>query len=217
MTLWDWITKTDAGLLARISAGASIFLLLALIDLARHGRAATRWREYTFLVACVAVALVYGVINDQVTSRISWEYYAFGKGLAPVLGNLPPDPRRLSWEAAKVGLKATWTVGLLIGVACLLANNPKRDLPQLPLPRLFGRVPMVLACAVACAAALGVAGWRGYLSAWSDDFRQMVRHDEFRPYRFMAVYGIHLGGYVGGAIGTVIAVISVRRARRRVR
>src|SRR6185503_949559 len=157
MSVWEWLTKTDAGLLARIGAGVAIFALLALVDLARNGRAATRWREYAFLVACVAAALLYGVINDQVTSRISWEYYAFGKGLAPVLGNLPPDPWRLSWEAAKVGLKATWTVGLLIGVACLLANNPKPDLPQVPLPKLFTRVPIVLACAIACAMILGIA------------------------------------------------------------
>ena len=31
----------------------------------------------------------------------------------------------------------------------------------------------------------------------------MVRREEFRPFRFMAVYGMHLGGYAGGAIGVV--------------
>lgn len=213
MTAWDWLTKTDAGLLARIGAGAAIFLVFALVDLARRGRKATRWREYALLVACVCIALLYGVLNDQVTSRISWEYYAFGKELAPILGPLPPDPWRLSWEAAKVGLKATWTVGLLIGVACLLANNPQPDLPQLPLPKVFSQVAIVLACAVICATILGVIGWIGGLAPLSDDFRQMVRHDDFRPFRFMAVYGIHLGGYIGGAIGTVLAVLSIRRAR----
>ena len=45
----------------------------------------------------------------------------------------------------------------------------------------------------------------------------MVRRNEFRPFRFMAVYGIHLGGYIGGAIGAVMAVISIRFARRQLK
>jgi hypothetical protein len=43
----------------------------------------------------------------------------------------------------------------------------------------------------------------------------MVTDDEWRPRRFMAVYGVHLGGYVGGALGTILAVVLVSRARRR--
>jgi hypothetical protein len=35
-----------------------------------------------------------------------------------------------------------------------------------------------------------------------------------RPNRFMAVYGIHLGGYLGGALGAVLAAILIRRQRR---
>ncbi|HWE03769.1 MAG TPA: hypothetical protein VG326_15300 [Tepidisphaeraceae bacterium] len=70
---WTWITTSDAGLLARISVGSLIFLVLALMDLRRHGRHATRWREYFFLIEVVAVAMLYGAVNDLLTSRISWE------------------------------------------------------------------------------------------------------------------------------------------------
>lgn len=35
-----------------------------------------------------------------------------------------------------------------------------------------------------------------------------------RPRRFMCVYGMNLGGYVGGLIATVAAVIHIRRGRR---
>ena len=68
---------------------------------------------------------------------------------------------------------------------------------------------MVILCCVACAALLGVIGYRGELVRLSADFGEMVAHDDFRPYRFMAVYGTHLGGYVGGAIGTIWAVRSI--------
>ena len=30
----------------------------------------------------------------------------------------------------------------------------------------------------------------------------------------MAVYGIHLGGYVGGLVGTVVTVVLIRQKRR---
>ena len=125
----------------------------------------------------------------------------------------PPDPAALSMAAAVVGLKATWTMGLIIGVAFLLANNPRADRPQLPYGCLFSRMVIVLISCVVLAVALGLAGVSGWLAHFSTDFSEMVRHDEFRPYRFMAVYGIHLGGYAGGALGTLLAVLSIRRGR----
>jgi hypothetical protein len=41
----------------------------------------------------------------------------------------------------------------------------------------------------------------------------MVRANDWRPYRFMATYGVHLGAYVGGLLGTVLAVLWVKRQR----
>jgi hypothetical protein len=213
--MWHWLLHTPAGLATRLSVGLSIFLLLAIVDLRRHGRAATRWREYAFLCCTVAIAMAYGIANDQITSRISWEYYAYGKGLAPVLGyRIPPEPAQLSWEAAKVGMQATWSVGLLIGVACLIANNPRNDRPRLSYRQLLARVPWMVLIAAITAVAFGWVGYRGWLAMVSDDFREMVRQDQFRPARFMAVYGVHLGGYVGGAVGMLVMVASILRARR---
>ena len=212
---WNWF-KSDASLPLRIGVGVLVFAILGALDLRRNGRQATRGREYLFLLAAVAVALAYGVANDQITSRISWEYYYYGKGLQGVLGpRTPPDPARLSWAAAKVGMKATWTVGLLIGVALLVSNNPRPGRPRLPYRRLLARLPMILLSAMGAAALLGALGYRGWLAFFSDDFREMLRLNEFRPHRFMLVYGVHLGGYVGGLFGTAAAVVSVLRERRR--
>ena len=47
-----------------------------------------------------------------------------------------------------------------------------------------------------------------------EDFIAMVRRDEMRPYRFMAVFGIHLGGYIGGMLGTIIAAWRVNQLRK---
>lgn len=117
----------------RILAGVGIFTLLAVADLIQRGRYAKRWREYAFLLLCVAAAMLYGVANDEITSRISWEYFYYGKELAPVIGpDVPPNPAALSWQAARIGAAATWWVGLVIGVAMLMANNPSHRRPQLP-------------------------------------------------------------------------------------
>lgn len=214
--MWQWLVHSDAGLLFRLCVGISIFLILAIIDLRKHGPNATRWREYLFLLACAVAAMIYGVINDQITSRISWEYFYFGKGLDEVLGpQLPLDPAKLHYEAIKVGMKATWSVGLIIGVALLMANNPRPNRPRLFYPRLFSALALIFLITIIFAAAFGIAGYLGFPAHFSQDFYQMLLHNEFRPYRFMAVFGIHLGGYVGGLLGCATAVLYVRDQRRK--
>ena len=212
MNLWNWLTKTDAGLFTRIGCCATFFLIYALLDLRKNRSKATRWREYLILLLSVFIALCYGAINDQITVRISPEYFLYGKELAPVVYG---HPDHLPWEATKVGLKATWTAGLLIGVAILLANNPHPLLPQLSYKLLIRKLPLIILFCISGAILFGTLGYLGTLAFASDDFREMIRHNEYRPYRFMAVYGIHLGGYIGGLVGTIHAVISIRKDRRR--
>jgi hypothetical protein len=212
--MWNWLIHTPAGLLTRIAVGLLIFTLFAIFDLHKHKQSATRWREYRFLLFTVAVSILYGILNDQLTSRISWEYFYYGKGLDEILGpQLPPDPAALSLQAAKIGAQATWTAGLLLGVILLLANNPRRTTPRLPYSSLVRALLLILAITVSCGAILGLAGYNNLFLPFSEEFRAMVQHDEFRPRRFMAVYGIHLGGYIGGAVGVIAAVIQITRAR----
>src|ERR1700693_5085161 len=127
---------------ARFTFGILVLATLAIIDIRQHGRQATRWREYAFLVLCTVVAIVYGILNDQITSRISWEYFYYGKDLAPILGpDTPPNPMALQLQALRIGASATWWAGLIIGAAMLIANNPSRRGPQLPYRRLIARLP----------------------------------------------------------------------------
>jgi len=106
-----WLIHSDGGLAVRIAMGVAVLAWLAIVDLRRHGRAATRWREYFVLAACAAAAMIYGAINDQITSSISWEYFYYGKELDKVLGPAaPPAGAALHWEAAKVGVNPTSAV-----------------------------------------------------------------------------------------------------------
>jgi len=203
----NWLINTDAGLACRIAIGVCIFIALALIDLRRNGRAATRWREYAFLLIAVVAAIAYGAINDQITSAISWEYFYYAKDLYKILGpTTPPDMRALHWQAAIVGAKATWTAGLIIGVALLLANNPMRDRPRLRNRQLLIYIPLIFLICVAFGVCFGFFGREGWLNFLSADFQDMARADIFRPRRFMTTWGVHLGGYVGGGVGTALAI-----------
>lgn len=213
-----WLLHTDAGLLTRIAVGVAIFAALAVVDLRRHGRAATRWREYGVLLVAVATAILYGALNDQITATISWEYFYYGKEIDKIIGpDVPPDVRPLRWEAAKVGIKATWSVGLIFGVLLLLANNPWRGWPRLRNRRLIRVLPVIVACAAGLGVVGGVLGCGGAFTHLSADFEDMVRADVFRPRRFMCAWGVHLGGYVGGLVGTIAAVVLVLRQRYRTR
>jgi hypothetical protein len=154
-------------------------------------------------------------MNDQITSRISWEYFYYGKGLDEVLGPVvPPDMARLHLAAIKVGVEATWSVGLIIGVALLLANNPRAARKQLEFGQLCEALGIIFGVTILLAIIFGVAGYEGLPSRFSEDFRQMVLHDEFRPYLFMCVFGVHLGGYVGGLAGCVVAAGWVMKKRK---
>ncbi|MCY2951258.1 MAG: hypothetical protein NTU53_04680 [Planctomycetota bacterium] len=211
---WEWVIRSDAGLAVRVGVGVSILGVLAVAEIRRRGREARRWREYLFLLFAAGVAMAYGVVNDLITAGISWEYYYYGKGLDVVLGaTVPPAVGALRWEAAVVGMKSTWTAGLIGGVALLIANNPRKGREQLPYGALCGLVPMMVAWAGLWAAVLGVVGYMGFLARFSGDFAELVREDLFRPRRFMCVYGIHLGGYVGGLIGAIAGVVWIVRKR----
>src|SRR5437588_2402516 len=101
---WEWWLKTDAGLLTRVAIGAGIFAALAIIDLLRRGREATRWKEYLFLTLAAATALAYGAANDRIAADISWEYFYYGKGLSERLGpHAPPQAAALRREAVLLG------------------------------------------------------------------------------------------------------------------
>lgn len=216
MPVWDWWLWTDAGLATRVAIGAGIFAVLAGVDLWRNGRRATRWREYLFLLAAVILAMAYGLANDYIASGISWEYFYYGKGLDHVLGpHVPPDPAALARSACAVGLRATWSAGLIVGVVLLIANNPRPGRPQLPYRKLLILLPAIFAGAAVIAVLGAWVGAMGWLAWTNADIGSLVRENLFRPKRFMSVYGLNLGGYAGGLLATVAAAIYIRRHRRR--
>ncbi len=215
---WQWLVYSDEGLIVRISCGVGFFAGLAGWDIMRKGKSATRWREYVFLLAAVCVAMLYGIVNNQISAAVSWEYFYHGKDLQDVLGpQTPPALGTLHWEATKIGMMATWTVGLLLGVAVLFANNPRKTLPQLPYRTLYKLLGVPVIFAAVFGAIGGLSGYAGLLTNCAEDFRMIWDNNIFRPRLFMAAWGIHLGGYVGGPLGAALTITWLIRKRFKMR
>jgi hypothetical protein len=159
------------------------------------------------VVLCIAAAVAYGVVHDQVTARVCVEYFTVG------------HPRLIASESPLVlglfwGVVATWWVGLPLGIALGLAartgGRPKLDAADLlrPLRRLL---VLMLACAL-------VAGIAGFVSA---ELGQVAlprglaaRIDPARHARFIADWWAHTTSYAVGIVGGVALAIRTFRRRR---
>jgi hypothetical protein len=210
-----WWFKTDAGLATRIAIGVGVFAVLGIVDLVRNGRSAQRWREHVFLVCAAVAGMAYGIANDAVTSSISWEYYFYGKGLDQVMpAQTPPDAGALRLRAMSIGCKAGGSAGVLIGALLLIANNPRAGLRRLTYRQLSFQIAVIYIITICFSLALGIAGGLGWLLWTSNDLVALWQSGDYRPRHFVGVYGIHLGAYVGGALGTLIVLLHVARSRK---
>jgi hypothetical protein len=191
--------------LARLALLLVVLALLAGWDRWRHGAEARRAREYAFLLGCGALAAGLGALLDQLSVRISPHYFVLGKGVAAGPG--------LAWRAAGVGAQAGFVAGLVVGGVLLLVDQPRAGRPTLggrallrtALPWLLGAALLgeALGAALAPLDPLGLEReLEGFLRAPARD-------------RFVQVWGMHAGLYLGALAGLVLAAIRVVRARRR--
>ncbi len=209
---FSWWAQSNGALVARGVLLAGLFGGLALWDWRRHGPAARRWREYLFLLAATATAMLYGLANDQVTVTISPEYI-FHHAHEMRLSWLPegPDDPVLRLTAVEMGLKATWAAGLVLGAAVLTANNVLQSRrPMLATGRLYRLLPGVLAWTLAGGVVVGlIGGWGGLAGFFPPEWGELLED----PRRFESVWGVHAGGYLGALAGGVWAVRAVWRRR----
>jgi hypothetical protein len=187
-------------------AAAALLVGLAVRDVVGDRRDTRRVKEYAFLFATTLAAVVYGVVHDQLTVTLSPEYFLDGKGLVAA-----PRPLRLAVAMLAVG--SSWWVGLALGAALLIANNPRRTgcPAQLTYPEL-GR----LAAAPLVAASLGAAAGSVNIAdpfRLAASVRPLVSDDRVRA--FLLVWGIHAGSYAGAFLGGIssVALVVVRRRR----
>lgn len=184
----------------RVGVLAAVLGLFALADWAVHGRRAKRWREYVFLLGCAELGAAFGVGVDQITARLSPEYFIIGKHIEPGEGY---------WTSVmQLGVQAGFFAGAVVGGLLLIANSvaPSRQPLRLIVLARFLLVPIGLAIAGACQGGL-VLALCPPPSFMVDKFRSQLEATAL--FRLCIVWGIHLGLYIGGVAGTVFAVACV--------
>lgn len=195
----------EASLPYRLAFGLTFFAALSAWELRRRGWSSPRLREYGFLVVATLASIVYAIVHDQITSTISREYFWYAK-------NLASDPRPFRMAVAVLAVKASYWVGLVVGTAMLVANNPSPRRPQLPYATMFRLMLWPFALAVVGAIVLG------YSSVSIDvghHATAMAIAGGKAANDFLFVWGVHLGSYVGGFVGCVVAIAVVVAKRRR--
>jgi hypothetical protein len=155
------------------------------------------------------VAAVYGVLHDQISYAISTEYFTklkFDQFAWADFG----WPRRAF--VAEVGALGSWWVGMIAGWALGRVGfaDPGAVSMRDDVLRAFGLVVGVAVAGGAIGLALGCAAASGDVSGW-DRWRENLALDDVPA--FVRVAWLHGGGYVGGAVGIVVAVLDARRRR----
>jgi hypothetical protein len=152
-------------------------------------------------------AIGYGVLHDQVTVRISLEYFTIGH--PPLLPTESPTLLALGW-----GVVATWWVGLPLGLALAaaarLGRRPKLSAADLRRP--IGLLLLTMGVSAAIAGAIGaLLAANGKVWLVSPMF-EAVPTD--RHVRFLTALWMHSASYAIGILGGVALVAWTWRRRK---
>jgi hypothetical protein len=158
--------------------------------------------------ACIAAAILYGIVHDQFTARICVEYFTVFH--PPIFATRSPTLLGIGW-----GIIATWWVGASLGMLLALAaragSRPKLAAATLLIP--IGKLLLVMA---ACAAISGVTGF--FLAR-----RSLITPPELvmnslplsvGP-RFMADWWAHGASYAVGFFGGIFLCATQHQRRKR--
>jgi len=152
------------------------------------------------VLLCGAAAILYGTIQDLVTTRICVEYFTIGH--PPVWGGTwNPTVLALTW-----GFLATWWVGLFLGIpAAFLSRIGAR--PKLAWRDLLMPLAILMLVIGGCAIAAGaLASIRvapppaGYVPLLGDEYPRETHH------AFLVDLAAHQAAYMAGFAGGVVCL-----------
>jgi hypothetical protein len=162
------------------------------------------------ILLCIGLAIVYGIVHDQITIRICVEYFTIG------------HPRVFQTDSITVlalgwGLIASWWVGLIIGVPLAIAarvgNRPRRSAHSLIRPMLILLVVMGASAVLA-----------GFIGNYLAEKGSVVLLDplwtevpEQRHVAFLTDLWAHSASYIVGFVGGVVLIAKTWRDRGRIR
>jgi len=163
-------------------------------------------KTLSIVLLCIAAAILYGIIHDQITARICVEYFTIGH--VDLFHTADPTLLGIGW-----GIAATWWVGLALGMGLAYAARhgpaPSRSISSLIRP-----VATLMAITGLCAAAAGVIGYTSACAHLVTLTGEMaVEVPAGRQIALLTDLWIHNASYDVGFIGGIILCVKVWRSR----
>jgi len=198
-TIRSWSGLESFG--SRCLALLAFALVVSSVDVALHGRSASRWREYALLFLAATAGALCGAAVDAVTSAVSPDYFVLAKGIRAGEG--------FRLRAVALGAQAGTGYGALLGGALMFSAGRgfSRD------PRSVRRI--VRACLTipawgltAGAVALIAASIAPITLPW---FRELDWISDDAVRRMSAAWLCHLGLYAGALAGAILTIRALRR------
>ena len=190
--------------LGRIACLLLFAAVMSFLDFRKRGNQATQYLEYGFVLAAGLVGALIGAGNDFITSSISPDYFTIGKGLT--------DGGRISFNAVQYGLQVGCSGGVISGAIAVYLTRRKSAYPPIGFGALFSHLWMPVSGALLGAVALPAIASRFDPMGFAAQLRDVLTPD--RIARFRLVWWIHLGVYLGLAMG-LAAMLTILLRRRR--
>ncbi len=156
---------------------------------------------------CVAAAIVYGIVHDQITARVCVEYFTVGH--PPVFDTDDPTLLGLGW-----GVIATWWVGMLLGVPLAAAARAGSRPPQ-SVRSLLRPVLTLLVVMAVCALVAGIVGYglgRAGVIVLAQHLTDHLPREKWAA--FQADGFAHSASYLVGFLGGCVQIFRVWRSRK---
>jgi len=162
------------------------------------------------ILLCVAGAVAYGIIHDQITARLCIEYFTIAHPPLPWLHSNSPTLVGLAW-----GVAATFWVGLALGFPMALASQSPPTPPVL-LTRIWKDILTLLAIVAVAALISGVCGFelsKQEILRLPEGYFDVIPSSQH--HRFMAVWFAHGASYLFGLIGAIFLILKTWNQRGR--
>lgn len=150
--------------------------------------------NYGFILAAGIIGALFGLGVDVCTSRISVDYFIYGKGI--------PFDSSFALNVMRLGLKAGFSAGAVTGCFFLMANANKTWV----LP-LYAYLVLPLILAMFTGAFLGCLQFQ---TGWITQKDVISALGLYRARYFTTVWMTHVGVYAGGLAGMLIACGVIR-------
>lgn len=188
----------------RVIVITSLFLFFGIRDYMKNPTNPKKAKEYCFLFSVAIVAMIYGIFHDFITYNISPEYFIYGK-------ELESAKEGYSFDVIKMAMTALWSAGLVVAAVFLMVNNPKKEGSQLSYPTLWKFTLYPLGISILFAIPIGLTVYFKILPL--QNYFPSLTGSEVET-RLLTTWGIHIGSYLGGIFGLIVASIRIVKLRK---